>query len=279
MTLRTLKGLYAKIMEMDAKTLRRLQEMELELLLEVDRICRKNNIKYTICGGTLLGAVRHKGFIPWDDDADIRMLYTEYKRFKEACQNNLDHQRFFLQDFDSDPKYRWGYAKLLKKGTKYIRTGQEELGMKNGVWIDIFITDGIPNSKLMRILHNGYCFVIRKLLWAPVGKKSCHSRLLRIWYSLLAKIPRSVPVAGIKLSRKLFPEEKCQNLRALTFPGKINGLKRRWMEELTELEFEGHMLYAPKEYEAWLEQTYGDYRKLPPVEERVPHNSAAYYEF
>ena len=75
---------------MDKKTLRRLQEIEFELLLEVDRICRKNKIKYNICGGTLIGAARHKGFIPWDDDIDIRMLYSVYVRFKEACKRDLD---------------------------------------------------------------------------------------------------------------------------------------------------------------------------------------------
>lgn len=268
-------------MKMDAETLRRLQLAELELLLEVDRICRKNHIKYNICGGTLIGAARHKGFIPWDDDVDVRMLYSEYIRFRKACKKDLDRSRFFLQDFDSDPKYRWGYAKMLKKGTKYVRAGQEELGMKNGVWMDIFICDGIPASKFMRILHNGYCFVLRKLLWAPVGKKVCGSRFLRMWYSLLAKVPRSVPVSGIKLSRKLFPEEKSTALRALTFPDGMNGLKRKWLGELTELEFEGHMLYAPKAYEEWLEWKCdgGDYMELPPIEKRVPHNPASYYEF
>ncbi len=269
------------IKKMDKKTLRKLQQVELELLLEVDRICRKNNIKYNICGGTLIGAARHKGFIPWDDDVDVRMLYSEYVRFKEACRRDLDKKRCFLQDFDSDPKYRWGYAKMLKKGTTYVRTGQEDIGMKNGVWMDIFICDGIPKTRTMRLLHNGYCFVLRKLLWAPVGKKVSHSKALRTWYALLAKIPRKVSVCGIKLSRKLFPEEKSTNLRALTFPDGVDGLKREWLEELTELEFEGHMLYAPKAYKEWLKWKCdgGDYMELPPVKERVPHNPASYYKF
>ena len=168
----------------------------------------EKNIKYNLCAGTLLGAVRHKGFIPWDDDVDIRMLHSEYVKFKEVCKTDLDDKKFFLQDFDSDPKYRWGYAKIIKKGTTYIRTGQEKLGMKNGVWIDIFISDGIPNQQYLRKLHEWYCFVIRKILWSPVGAKVSESKFLRIWYFLLSKIPRSVPVFGIKLSRKLFPEEK-----------------------------------------------------------------------
>lgn len=182
-----------QVMEMDAGTLRKMQMIELELLVEIDRICRKNHIKYNLCGGTLIGAVRHKGFIPWDDDVDIRMLRSEYKKFKEACKQELDDTRFFLQDFESDPKYRWGYAKLLRKDTVYIRTGQTHLGMKNGVFLDIFISDGIPNQKWMRNIHDKLCFAIRKTLWSPVGAKVVPEKKLRVWYAVLARIPRCVP--------------------------------------------------------------------------------------
>ncbi len=240
----------------------------------------EKNIKYNLCAGTLLGAVRHKGFIPWDDDVDIRMLHSEYVKFKEVCKTDLDDKKFFLQDFDSDPKYRWGYAKIIKKGTTYIRTGQEKLGMKNGVWIDIFISDGIPNQQYLRKLHEWYCFVIRKILWSPVGAKVSESKFLRIWYFLLSKIPRSVPVFGIKLSRKLFPEEKSKAVCALTFPHNVNGFRRELLEELIELEFEGHMFFAPQGYDEWLCDAFGkNYMEIPPLEKRIPHNTASYYNF
>ena len=88
--------------------LRQLQKIELEMLVELDRICRKYQIAYSLDGGTLLGAVRHKGFIPWDDDADVIMLRKEYMKFRKACIKELDRTRFFLQDYQSDPQYRWG---------------------------------------------------------------------------------------------------------------------------------------------------------------------------
>lgn len=267
-----------QIMEMDAGTLRRMQMIELELLVEIDRICRKNNIKYNLCGGTLIGAVRHKGFIPWDDDVDIRMLRSEYKKFNEACKRDLDDTRFFLQDFESDPKYRWGYAKLLRKDTVYIRTGQKHLGMKNGVFLDILISDGIPNRKWMRNIHDKLCFAIRKTLWSPVGAKVVPQKKLRMWYAVLARIPRCVPVFGIKILSHLVSEEKSECFRSLTFPQK-RGLKKEWFTELTDLEFEGHYFLAPADYDGWLSQEYGDYMKLPPEEKRTGHNTASYYKF
>ena len=86
------------MIQIDQKTLRKLQMIELEMLIELDRICRKNDIKYTIIGGTLIGALRNGGFIPWDDDIDVAMLRGEYEKFRKACKKDLDLSRFYFQD-------------------------------------------------------------------------------------------------------------------------------------------------------------------------------------
>ena len=86
--------------DLNEEELKKLQKIELEMLIEIDRICKKNQIKYTLIGGSLLGAVRHKGFIPWDDDADVAMLREEYDRFVKACEVDLDTNRFYFQDMN-----------------------------------------------------------------------------------------------------------------------------------------------------------------------------------
>ena len=140
-------------MELSGEELRKLQLVEYELICEVDRICKKNNIQYTLYAGTLLGAVRHQGFIPWDDDADIAFLPEEYEKFFEACKRDLNTEKFFLQDYRTDEYYRWGYAKLRRNNSAFIREGQEHMKYHNGICIDLFSLYSVPDNRLLRKIY------------------------------------------------------------------------------------------------------------------------------
>ena len=177
------------MIELDDKTLRKVQMVQLELLQEVDRICKKCGIKYNIIAGTLLGAIRHGGYIPCDDDADVALLRPEYEKFRKACKTELDTSRFYFQDHRNTKGYRWGYGKLRRKETLFLRENQEHMPYEQGIFIDIFPLDSVPDNYIMRSIKNFECFCVRKILWSRVGKIADKNPLKRKVYELLDRIP------------------------------------------------------------------------------------------
>ena len=261
----------AEIIKLSDKDLRKLQLVELEMLIEVDRICKKNNIKYSITSGTLLGAIRHKGFIPWDDDLDVMFQHEEYEKFFYACQRDLDKEKFFFQDFRTDPGYRWGYGKMRHLGTEYIKKGQEHLKQKTGVCIDIFDMQNLPNALKERRSFQRKMFCIRKILYSEVGKRTENNIFLRIWYSLLSLIPVGI-VHKIRLKIiEPYRFVKTNDVSCEMFPNKNapNGYSSKMFDDYVELEFEGRKFMSTKEWDYYLSKQYGDYMKLPPKDKRI----------
>lgn len=258
--------------------LRRLQGVLLEMLIEMDRICRKNGIRYSLIGGTLLGAVRHGGFIPWDDDIDVGMLRSEYDRFRKACETDLDADKYFFQDHTTDPHYRWGYGRIRRKNSEFVRVGQEHMKMKTGIFLDIFPLDNMPNGFLTGKLHQFYCFVLRKLLYAEAGMVNSKSAILRRWYRLLYRIPASFSFKRLDNLATRCNKKLTKRVRCYTFPaakGMSLGHLRRWYEDLTEVEFEDRFFFAFQKTEEYLIFKYGsDYMKLPAPEKRHWHPAA-----
>ncbi len=262
------------MVKVEGELLRKLQMTELEMLVEVDRICRKYHIAYSLDGGTLLGAVRHDGFIPWDDDADIIMLHRDYERFYKACKKELDTERFFLQDYRTDSQYLWGFAKMRRNHTTFLREGQEHVKCHTGVCIDIFYCDNVPDGFLLRRLHYFCCFCIRKGQYSMVGKNTEKSRFLRAWYSLLSKIPRNVWFRLLEMLAQATNRKQTKLVRHVTypFPRKCRfGMSRKYFDAYIDKEFEGHSFKIFKQYDRYLKMLYGDYRELPPPEERQVH--------
>lgn len=267
---------------------RRLQLVQLETIVEFDRVCRKHHINYVISSGTMLGAVRHKGYIPWDDDADIMMLREDYERFK-TVMNDLNPDVCFFQDHTTDPEYRWGYGKLRRTGTEYVRLGQEHMKCKTGINIDVFPYDDVPLSTAGQMIQDFYCYCCRKILWSEVGKVNCHG-FWKLWYSLLSKIPRDRVFKWLSYYTKKSRNDSPNKVRLLCFTaiGKLYckhplkdryGVPKKWFTERAEYEFEGHQLMGTKDYDECLTFWFGDYMKLPPVEQREQHAPVSSIDF
>ena len=267
---------------------RRMQLLQLDMMVELDRVCRKNNITYQIWAGTQLGAIRHKGYIPWDDDADIVMLREEYEKFRKVAYQ-LNPDICFFQDHYNDPEYRWGYGKLRRTGTKYIRLGQEHIKCKTGVFVDIFPHDDIPTTIPGQMLQDFHCFVIRKIMWAEVGKYN--EKGFKKWlYFLLSKIPVDFAFNQLEWYAKKSRNDSPNKVRTLCYTsiGKLYykhslkdryGMPKKWFLRTKEFDFEGKKLMGLLDYDEYLRFSYGDYMKLPPEEKRIQHAPVSDFEF
>lgn len=252
--------------------IKNLHIIELELLKEFDRICRKYNIKYSLDGGTLLGAVRNKGFIPWDDDADVILNRESYEKFISVIEKELEPNKFYFQDLNRTPGYRWGYGKLRRRNTEFIRLNQEHMPYEQGIFLDVFVCDNVPENYLLRSICNFHSFIYRKIFYSTVGVHTSKGINL-FFYKLLNRIPEE----KIKKSYRKFVEsrkrKKSNWVKCLTFPACNNtyGYKREWYEDTTEIMFENLPFQACKKKDEYLKFLYGDYMKLPPVKKRKTH--------
>lgn len=250
-----------------------LKKIELEMLIYLDQLCKKENLRYYICGGTLLGAVRHKGFIPWDDDIDVVMPRPDYQKLIDQWK---DDERYRLLS-ERDRGYYYNFAKLVDKRTTLKELKEKPLeGL--GVYLDIFPLDGMPEEESARMEHFQELDRLRHQVTVfsrfPHFRKNvfCILQDTGIW---LVNMCKSLPDAQKRLldAALQYPYDESKYIYS---PGGAYGAKdifpQSWFEGTVPLEFEGAMVEAPAEYEKYLRQLYGDYMQLPPEAERVSHH-------
>ena len=267
---------------MDQNTLKRLQNTELEILTAFDRFCTENDIRYSLYAGTALGAVRHKGFISWDDDIDIVMTRGEYNIFIDQIRTHpIDG--YTLDSPELNPCCAISHAKLMKDDTLLISSDWKCGGEGNhGIWIDIFPLDKITEKTKKRIYKIGKKIVF--LTRAHGGNKN--DGWVKTAIRTLARcIPKTV--ASRKLDRYLYElainDLKTQTNYQWTVLAAICTFqyvyKAEMMEKMHRTAFDGHMFLITDSYESMLHQLYGDYMTLPPPEEQVCKHQPARIAF
>ena len=267
-----------KAIRLSKEQLHKLQSVELKILVEFDRVCRKNKIKYCLGCGTLLGAIRHKGFIPWDDDIDVWMMRDEYEKFCDICQKDLSSD-FFLQNWYTDPYFNSAYGKLRLKGTSFKRAGQEKMKYQDGIYIDILPLDNLPDQYWKRHIMIVKAWFFRKMTYAKAGAMCEDLFIKRIGYRLLSIVP-------LKYSKKAFYKliTKYRNVDTLYCKclGDVN-FNPHWKDDFTELiegAFEGYSFFIPQRYDSLLKNNIGiNYMQIPPKRKRVPHADVSYIDF
>lgn len=240
-----------------------LQDKILEIALYIDSFCSENDIDYCLMGGSALGAKRHSGFIPWDDDLDIFMTPDNYEKFREKFNQSGDKEKFYLQE--------WGatdgmvtISKLRLNNTSYIEDSLKDFDIHHGIFVDIFILHNCPNNKLAQL---NQCLWAKYVIMKGLATRGYTRRggLVSFALKLLAMLPPKFLVKhGLRQVYKYRNKDTdyfCNFLGKAIFKNAI--YKKEWFVPTEYTDFEKVQLKIPKNVHEFLSFRFGDYMKLP----------------
>lgn len=277
------------MMNNDTYHLNELHSVLLELLTVFDYICRKNDIKYSIGFGTMLGAIRHKGFIPWDDDVDVLILRKDFNKLCRIIDNDLK-QEYFFQTSQTDKKYPYNTARLRKNNTSMIYEKWIDAGFHQGIYIDIIPLDNVPDNffraliqKFLIVLLTPFRFFKNKKVFFS-GGRNIPFFLKWLLYSIFHKFPLNRISELETRVETFYLNESCSKV---AFLGEGNLFLKRWypvqpimksyLENIIDVSFENTNLMCSKSYDQLLRQWYGDYMILPPENKRKIYHQPYFF--
>ncbi|MBR8823891.1 hypothetical protein IX293_002166 [Fusobacterium necrophorum] len=269
--------------------LEQMRLVERKLLREIDRICKKYSIPYWLDGGTLLGAVRHRGFIPWDDDIDVAMLRKDYERFLEIAQKELPND-IFLQNWNTEKEFYLPMTKLRDKYSSIVETENRNLENHSGIFIDIFPFDYLPQSNWLKNIQMVIFYILKcfKLeakasqlkMKTVIGNRTLKIIILTTLQIIGKTIPKTLYKKLFNLTNKIFykisPSKQIGDglVNPTYYKKSIRNIEKIF--PLTTVIFEGEEFPAPKDWDFYLTGLYKNYMELPSVEDRKIHSQEVY---
>lgn len=258
-------------MDTQNSIMQKVWEVELEIMDVIHQVCVENNLKYVLAYGTLIGAVRHQGFIPWDDDIDIMMPRQDYDKLIQIWQKKAP-EGYILQTYETNPDYTNNFAKVRKDGTTFLQDEYETTkSYHRGIFVDIFPMDKVPNKSILRKIQYMACAV--NLLYTrgfKSGREGIHGTIETLLLKCDSKKYLKRRLIAEKLMRYWNKKEGNLNLLSactiewckIFYPADL-------FEQRLSMDFCGRHYYVTRRYDEVLRMEYGDYMKLPPVEERI----------
>lgn len=257
-----------------------IQKIALNILKYLDHTCKEYGLTYFVSGGTLLGAVRHHGFIPWDDDIDVWMPRKDYERLFKIINEQSDHP-FQMIDFRNKKHYYCAYAKIIDVRTTLVERTHSKKKCEIGIYIDIFPYDGLPKDKkkaenYMRLgdfLY--YQYRHDSFSWDEMNKKSKGNSFIKWTKWILRKIiGKKNFIMMIDKYAIHYPIENSVYIGSIgTGYRKDQFMHNEFCQKIIPAKFQDIEIMIPSGYDEYLTKVYGDYMKLPPIEERNPHHN------
>ena len=262
-------------MKLEKDYKRKLQLKILDIAKDIDKLCKDNNIEYYILYGSALGAVRHKGFIPWDDDFDIGMTYDNYIKFLELCEEKFDKEKYYVQTYDKEQDYYLSFSKIRDITTTLIEEGNKDIDIVRSVYVDVFPIVGAPNNKLKeKILKINRAFML------SANKNVINNKFLKVIFNIILKIFGRTKI--LKYTTKRCFKYDCNDCDYWVSIADGDGFEQNKMKKEIYgkpkyIDFEDTKLPVPAKADIYLKSIYGNYMEIPSKKQIKEREHTPYY--
>ena len=272
---------------MKPMTLEEVHSVLYDILVDIHEFCVDNNIKYSLAGGTLLGAIRHNGFIPWDDDIDIQLSRPEYEKFIHSYKSKKGYQ-LFSREIEGNEDVGIAFTRICEMERTHVDTGC--IPWKNrstGLWVDVVPIDGAPSNKFLAKMKISMMYflwritlLIRYARYNNVKDESSYTQKIKL---LMKKIfAKILPKEMVQIYIFLCQQNNFENSTMIANYSTMQNKFREWQPQCTMLDFVLHkfedgVFFIMKDYNTSLSSLYGDYMQIPPKEKQIANELTSFF--